>query len=86
VAHITQLCIAPSLRGAHLGRALLRVCLNQLPRLGYRAITLTVTEQNQPAVKLYETEGFAVRHRFDALVLEKNHHPKRFGLISRFTR
>jgi ribosomal protein S18 acetylase RimI-like enzyme len=65
---------------------LLRVCLNQLPRLGYRAITLTVTEQNQPAVKLYETEGFAVRHRFDALVLEKNHHPKRFGLISRFTR
>ncbi|HTD96696.1 MAG TPA: GNAT family N-acetyltransferase [Edaphobacter sp.] len=71
VAHITQLCIAPSYRGAALGRILLRHCISQLPQSGFKAITLTVTEANRQAVKLYEDLGFFTRHRFDAMVLDK---------------
>jgi ribosomal protein S18 acetylase RimI-like enzyme len=85
VAHVTQLCIAPELRGAKLGGNLLRVCLNHLPNLGYRALTLTVTEANTAAVRLYVAEGFKTRHRFDAMVLDKSQPKRRFNLISRFT-
>jgi ribosomal protein S18 acetylase RimI-like enzyme len=30
-----------------------------------------VTEQNRVAVQLYESLGFTVRHRFDAMVRER---------------
>jgi ribosomal protein S18 acetylase RimI-like enzyme len=71
VAHITQLCIAPSWRGHGLGRAVLDYCSNHLARAGFAAITLTVTEANQQAVKLYQSHGFFTRHRFDAMVLDR---------------
>ena len=73
VAHITQLCIAPAWRGHGLGRAVLDFCSNHLARAQFAAITLTVTEANQQAVKLYQTRGFFIRHRFDAMVLDRNH-------------
>ena len=73
VAHITQLCIAPAWRGHGLGRAVLDFCSNHLARAGFAAITLTVTEANQQAVKLYKTRGFFIRHLFDAMVLDRNH-------------
>jgi ribosomal protein S18 acetylase RimI-like enzyme len=71
VAHVTQLCIAPGWRGHGLGRAVLDFCSNHLARAGFAAITLTVTEANHQAVKLYQTRGFFTRHRFDAMVLDK---------------
>jgi ribosomal protein S18 acetylase RimI-like enzyme len=71
VAHITQLCVAPSERGRGLGGAMLRHCMDHLAQSGFAAITLTVTEANQQAVKLYQNSGFFTRHRFDAMVLEK---------------
>jgi len=71
VAHITQLCVAPKHRGRGLGRMLLHRTLHELSGLGYRAITLTVSEQNAEAVKLYREAGFVTRHRFDAMVLDK---------------
>jgi ribosomal protein S18 acetylase RimI-like enzyme len=71
VAHITQLCIAPAWRGHGLGRALLNHCIDHLTRADFAAITLTVTEANQQAVKLYENHGFFTRHRFDAMVLDR---------------
>jgi len=71
VAHITQLCIAPAWRGHGLGRAVLDFCSNHLARAQFAAITLTVTEANQQAVKLYQTRGFFIRHRFDAMVLDR---------------
>jgi ribosomal protein S18 acetylase RimI-like enzyme len=85
VAHVTQLCIAPSFRGAHLGRSLLRVSLAQLAARGYDALTLTVTEANKAALHLYQDEGFHTRQRFDALVLEKSAPPRRPTLLSRIT-
>ncbi|MEO6981703.1 MAG: GNAT family N-acetyltransferase [Edaphobacter sp.] len=71
VAHITQLCIAPDSRGTGLGRFLLKHTIDHLARSGFNAITLTVTEANRQAVKLYEDLGFFTRHRFDAMVLDK---------------
>lgn len=71
VAHITQLCVATLHRGQHLGIALLEHCIRHLTRSGFAAITLTVTEANQQAVKLYRDLGFFTRHRFDAMVLDK---------------
>jgi ribosomal protein S18 acetylase RimI-like enzyme len=72
VAHITQLCVAPSQRGLGLGGALLRHCMDHLAESGFAAITLTVTEANRQAVKLYQDLGFFTRHRFDAMVLDKS--------------
>ncbi|WP_348268196.1 N-acetyltransferase [Edaphobacter paludis] len=71
VAHITQLCISNNWRGHHLGRTLLRHCMAQLSQSDFKAITLTVTEANHQAVKLYEALGFRTRHRFEAMVLNK---------------
>jgi ribosomal protein S18 acetylase RimI-like enzyme len=74
VAHITQLCVAPGRRGDGLGRLLLQHCKNHLALSGFAAITLTVTEANQQAVKLYQELGFFTRHRFDAMVLDTEEH------------
>jgi ribosomal protein S18 acetylase RimI-like enzyme len=72
VAHITQICVAKRHRGHGLGHALLRHCISHLDRSEFASITLTVTESNLQAVKLYEELGFSVRHRFDAMVYDAN--------------
>jgi ribosomal protein S18 acetylase RimI-like enzyme len=71
VAHITQLCVSQAYRHKGLGLLLLRHCAASLVEAGYAAITLTVTEANEPAVRLYRQFGFVLRHRFDAMVLDK---------------
>ncbi len=85
VAHITQLCIAPELRGKGLGRQLLAHAIDHLRRAGFRAITLTVTEQNTAAVELYRQVGFYTRHRFQAMVLQNglSRQPLNAGLARR---
>ena len=75
VAHITQLCIAPRLRGQGYGRMLIQKAAAGLRQRGYEAITLTVTEENTSAVGLYEDLGFHTRHRFDAMVWDKRELP-----------
>lgn len=72
VAHITQLCIAPKIRSKGLARAMLQHAMNHLARTGYEAITLTVTAANDAAVRLYEDVAFTTRHRFDAMVFDKD--------------
>ena len=69
VAHITQLCVAPELRGRGFGRLLLDRCAEGLRGAGFGAVSLTVTESNDQAVRLYERFGFETRHRFDAMVM-----------------
>ncbi|MBY0504914.1 MAG: GNAT family N-acetyltransferase [Bryobacteraceae bacterium] len=70
VGHITQLCTADSARGEGLGYEMLRYCLQNLRDLGCRSVTLTVTEDNLEAVRLYERFGFQVLKRFAAHVWE----------------
>lgn len=67
-AHITQLCVSPALRGLGLGPALLRHCLLGLEAAGVKSLSLTVTESNDGARRLYEQHGFRTAHRFDAMV------------------
>ena len=71
VAHITQLCVAPKHRGRGLAKSLLQHAMRHLKTNGFDAITLTVTQANEEAVRLYERIGFETRHRFDAMVLDK---------------
>ncbi len=68
VGHITQLCLSPSLRGLGLGRALLQRCTAEFTRRGLRGLTLTVTEANTEARRLYEEYGFTTQHQFEAMV------------------
>ncbi len=66
--HVTQICVAPAYRRLHLGTVLLEACTSTLAALGWAALTLTVTEANDPAVDLYRSLGFRTRHTFDAMV------------------
>ena len=79
VAHVTQLCVAPAFRGRQLGRFLLESAMHCMTALKYRALTLTVSEANTAALRLYTSAGFTTRHRFDALVLDKK--PHRMSLV-----
>ncbi|MGH9555479.1 MAG: GNAT family N-acetyltransferase [Terriglobales bacterium] len=68
--HITQVCLAPDARGQGTGKALLAASYASLQRRRFKALTLTVTEANKPAVELYRRLGFTVEHVFDAFVWE----------------
>jgi ribosomal protein S18 acetylase RimI-like enzyme len=78
-AHVTQLCVAPAFRGRGLGDLLLQSAMGRMPSQRYSAITLTVSEDNVAALRLYLAADFTTRHRFDALVLDKK--PHRLRLI-----
>jgi len=50
--------IAPAHQGRGVGRALLSRTLGPAWEAGIRTVDLTVTEENRPAVALYERLGF----------------------------
>jgi len=68
--HITQICVAPSVRGTGIGHAMLRQSLKTLREMGCRSASLTVTAANEDAVLLYERVGFRTIRRFSAFVWE----------------
>jgi ribosomal protein S18 acetylase RimI-like enzyme len=68
--HITQICVAPWVRGAGVGYELLRFSLGALRAAGCRKTSLTVTASNRDAIKLYEDVGFETIRKFSAHVWE----------------
>jgi ribosomal protein S18 acetylase RimI-like enzyme len=80
VAHVTQLCVSPEWRGRNLGHMLMLHAMRQLPAQGYTALTLTVTQANHSATRLYTDLGFTTRHRFDAMVRTKKGVPYRLSV------
>ncbi len=70
VRHVTQLCVAPEHRGRGLGEALMRQSFASLAGTGTQAVTLTVTEANRQAMRLYDALGFTTRHHFEAMVFD----------------
>ncbi len=68
VAHITQLCVAPQLRGQGVAHAMLDANQAHLHYQRFAAITLTVTEKNHAAVDLYSQRGLQLRHDFEAFI------------------
>jgi ribosomal protein S18 acetylase RimI-like enzyme len=68
--HITQICVAPGVKGGGLGYELMRNSLRSLAEHGCRKVTLTVTASNREAIRLYERIGFQTRRQFSAMVWE----------------
>ena len=73
VGHITQLCVRPELRRAGIGEALLHHCATHISHRGVTSLSLTVTEANAAALQIYERNGFATLHRFEAMVWDAEH-------------
>ncbi|MDQ6705704.1 MAG: GNAT family N-acetyltransferase [Acidobacteriota bacterium] len=70
VGHITQICVAPDVRGMGLGYEMLRQSLQTLRDHGCRKASLTVTSANREAIRLYRNMGFESRRGFTANVWE----------------
>lgn len=70
VGHVTQICVADWVRGAGVGYELLRQSLAALRESGCKKVSLTVTNSNQDAIKLYQRVGFKTRRQFAAYVWE----------------
>jgi ribosomal protein S18 acetylase RimI-like enzyme len=71
VAHITELCVTPRVRGAGLGYELLRQSAEALRGAGANRISLAVTAANEEAIGLYKRCGFRGTRRFHAYVWER---------------
>jgi len=56
--HLLNLCVSPALRGRGIGRRLLRYVIVRARALGCERVLLEVRESNEPAFRLYESEGF----------------------------
>jgi len=69
--HLTQVCVHPAFRRRGLARHLLNVAAFHFMRLGATEVSLTVTEANADAIALYQDEGYASAHIFDAAVWER---------------
>lgn len=69
--HLTQVCVHPAFRRRGLARMLLTHAAYSFMRLGAAEISLTVTEANTEAIKLYSQEGYVCTHSFDAAVWER---------------
>ena len=67
-SHIPQICILPEFQRRCIGTALLHACFERLRSRGYRQVSLTVTDENSDAIRLYERLGFRTYRRFGAFV------------------
>jgi GNAT superfamily N-acetyltransferase len=56
---LEDLFVAPSARGSGLGRALVQGVLDRAAARGCRRVELDVNDANLPALRLYESLGFA---------------------------
>src|ERR1700691_419942 len=68
--HITQIGVAPWVRGAGVGYELLRQSIALLREAACTKTSLTVTASNRGAIKLYEDMGFTTIRKFFAYVWE----------------
>jgi ribosomal protein S18 acetylase RimI-like enzyme len=66
VAHTTQICVMPGYQGHGLGSRLLTASIQALVAHRYTALSLTVTESNRQAARLYEQFGFRTVKTFAA--------------------
>ena len=66
-ADVQTIAVGPSARGRGLGRQLLRALIDEARRRAASSLLLEVRADNQPAIGLYESEGFerlAVRRAY----------------------
>jgi ribosomal protein S18 acetylase RimI-like enzyme len=70
-AHIPQVAVASEFQSGGLGTALLDLAFREAANRGHREVTLTVTDLNQGARRLYERMGFETFSTFGAFVWSK---------------
>jgi len=70
-AHIPQVGVGPSFQGLGVGTAMMDAAFRDLRDDGFDEITLTVTEANAGAVRLYKRLGFEVFKTFGAFIYEQ---------------
>jgi ribosomal protein S18 acetylase RimI-like enzyme len=67
-AHIPQIAVAREFQGTGLGTAMLELSFENLSQRGFHEVSLTVTDLNAGAVRLYERMGFENFRTFGAFV------------------
>jgi len=70
-AHIPQIAVAEEFQGHGLGQAMMQQGFRELVKRGLHEVTLTVTDSNAGAVRLYERVGFRTFRIFGAYVWEQ---------------
>ena len=58
IGHVIGMMVRPESRGRGIGAMLLEACIDEARHAGLEMLTLTVTAENDSAIRLYE------RHRF----------------------
>ena len=69
--HIPQIAVAKQFQSRGVGTALMESAFAELERGGFREVSLTVTNLNQGALRLYERLGFQTLHTFGAFVWDR---------------
>ncbi len=67
-AHIPQVAVGKEFQGQGLGTAIMESAFSDLAQAGYQEVSLTVTDDNDGAVRLYERLGFETFRTFGAFV------------------
>ncbi len=67
-AHIPQVAVGPEFQGLGLGSSLMAAGFGDCLRQGFDEVSLTVTDSNSRAVRLYERLGFQTFRTFGAFV------------------
>lgn len=67
-AHVPQVAVGAEFQGRGVGAALMGASIQKAAQLGFREMTLTVTEANQRAVQFYNRLGFETFQTFGAYV------------------
>ncbi len=68
---ISELCVAAAARGLGLGCELLWRAASAVRDRGAKRVSLSVTADNSPALRLYQRSGFRLTRRFFAYVWER---------------
>jgi ribosomal protein S18 acetylase RimI-like enzyme len=71
-AHIPQVGVVPSFQGLGVGTALMEAAFQDLAEEGLEQVTLTVTDANAGAVRLYQRLGFKTFKAFGAFIYERD--------------
>ncbi len=69
-AHIPQVGVGPSFQGLGVGTAMMEAAFQDLAQDGYEQVTLTVTDTNAGAVRLYQRLGFETFKTFGAFIYD----------------
>ena len=73
--HIPQVAVGAEFQARGLGSALMEMAFREAERQGYREVSLTVTDLNRGAVRLYERLGFDTLRTFGAFVWNRGRAP-----------